>query len=284
MRVLVTGVKGQLGHDVCARLSRLGIENKGVDIEDFDLTDAVATRDAVRAYAPTHVVHCGAYTAVDKAEAERDLCMRINEGGTANIAAACRDTGAEMMYFSTDYVFDGFSRKKPWEVEDQADPQSVYGLSKYAGEQAVREALDAHYILRISWVFGKNGRNFIRTMLDLASKRDEITVVCDQFGAPTYTQDLAVLVCDMLPTGKYGTYHAPNEGMTSWYDFAKEIFAATGKDVLVTPVLTSEYPAAARRPENSRLSTRSLREAGFGTLPHYHDALLRYLREIGELK
>lgn len=280
MRVLVTGAEGQLGFDICHLLEMQGIDNWGVDVRNFDLRDEEAVRQAVATYKPTHVVHCGAYTAVDQAEREPDLCMSVNGDGTANVAQACRDAGAEMMYFSTDYVFDGFSKKTPWDVYDPADPQCVYGVSKYRGEYAVRETLEKYYVVRISWVFGRHGHNFVRTMLNLADKRRELTVVCDQYGAPTYTKDLAALVPRMLGSGAYGTYHAPNEGMTSWYDYAKEIMRASGRAVKVIPVLSSEYVAAATRPLNSRLSTEALREAGFGVLPHYHDALVRYLKEI----
>ena len=284
MRVLVTGAAGQLGHDVCERLTSLGVENRGVDAEDFDLRDREAVRRAVLEYAPTHVVHCGAYTAVDRAEAEQDLCMAVNAAGTENIAKACREAGADLMYFSTDYVFDGKSSEMPWETDAPAAPINVYGRSKYEGEQAVRENVQNHYILRISWVFGANGANFVKTMLRLSDEKPEITVVCDQYGAPTYTKDLAVLVSDMLGSGRYGTYHTPNEGMTSWYDFANEIMQAAGRRTRIVPVASKDYPAAAARPKNSRLSTRALRDAGFQPLPHYHDALVRYLGEIGAVQ
>lgn len=284
MRVLVTGAAGQLGYDICRSLDSQGIANRGVDVQDFDLRDAGAVMDAVRRYQPTHVVHCGAYTAVDKAETERDLCLAINGDGTANVAHACRECDAEMMYFSTDYVFDGRSKSTPWTVQDAPDPLSVYGISKYRGEYAVREQVDRHYVLRISWVFGLNGHNFVKTMLRLSEQQDELTVVCDQYGAPTYTRDVAELVPRMLASGKYGTYHTPNEGMTSWYDFAQEIMRAAGRDVAVVPILSKDYPAAAQRPANSRMSTESLRRAGFGVLPHYHDALMRYLAESGVIR
>lgn len=280
MRVLVTGSAGQLGHDIINRLTELGIENRGVDVGDFDLRDTDAVRKAIVSYAPTHVVHCGAYTAVDKAESEPELCLAVNGKGTENIASVCSETGAELMYFSTDYVFDGESKEMPWEVGDTPDPINVYGRSKYEGEAAVRDLVDKHYILRISWVFGKNGANFVKSMLRLADERPELSIVCDQYGAPTYTKDLARLVPEMLMSGQYGTYHTPNEGMTSWYDFAKEILRAAGKDTPVKPILSKDYPADAKRPRNSRMSTDSLREAGFDVLPHYYDALKRYLREI----
>lgn len=280
MKVLVTGADGQLGYDICRQLHSDGIEHHGVDIKDFDLTDRHAVQEAIRAYRPTHVVHCGAYTAVDQAETEQDICYRVNGEGTANVAMACREVDAEMMYFSTDYVFDGYSKETPWDVFDPADPQGVYGISKYRGEYAVREQLEKYYVLRISWVFGRNGNNFVQTMLNLGRNSREVTVVCDQFGAPTYTRDVAAIVPAMLKSGKYGTYHTPNEGITTWYDFAKDIFFGAGLDTKVVPIMTSEYPAKAKRPRNSRLSTDALVKAGFGPLPHYHDALMRYLKEI----
>lgn len=194
MRVLVTGSEGQLGYDICRKLHEIGVEHHGVDVKDFDLTNQHAVMEAVTAYNPTHVVHCGAYTAVDRAEKEEDICLRVNGEGTANLAKACRQVDATMMYFSTDYVFDGYTKETPWDVFDPADPQGVYGISKYRGEYAVREQLEKYYVMRISWVFGRNGRNFVKTMLNLAEQRKEISVVCDQFGAPTYTRDVADIV------------------------------------------------------------------------------------------
>ncbi|MDL2237026.1 dTDP-4-dehydrorhamnose reductase [Christensenellaceae bacterium OttesenSCG-928-K19] len=280
MKVLVTGVAGQLGYDITARLTKNGIENKGVDIADFDLTDKDAVFAAVAAYAPTHIVHCAAYTAVDKAEEERELCTRVNVDGTRFLAQACAEIGAEMMYFSTDYVFDGFSKADPWEVGDPKSPQNHYGMTKYMGELAVQETLEHCYILRISWVFGKNGGNFVKTMLRLGKERDHLTVVSDQHGAPTYTYDVAKTACEILRSGKHGVYHTPNAGETTWYEFAKEIFALAGLEVTVTPVTTADYPTAAKRPMNSRLSVHSLTDAGFTSLPHYSDALQRYLKEL----
>ncbi len=284
MRVLVTGVAGQLGYDIVAQLTKMGIENKGVDIADFDLTDEEAVKKAVVSYAPTHIVHCAAYTAVDKAEEEAELCKRVNVDGTKNIAMAAKEILAEVMYFSTDYVFDGNSKQTPWETDDEKDPQNVYGLSKYLGEVALQETLSQHYILRISWVFGKNGNNFIKTMLRLAETRNELSVVCDQVGAPTYTYDVAKLACEILLSKKYGVYHTPNSGECSWYEFAKQIFECANKDIKVSPIESKDYPVAAKRPANSRLSLRSLEEAGFSPLPHYKDAMERYLIEIEATK
>lgn len=283
MKILVTGVAGQLGYDVVRQLGLRGIEHKGVDLADFDLTDRRAVAEYICSYRPTHVVHCAAYTAVDKAESDRTLCTRVNVEGTRNVAAACAQIGAEMMYFSTDYVFDGFSKETPWEVNDRKDPQNHYGMTKYQGELAVVELLERYYIVRISWVFGKNGNNFVKTMLRLAENQNEINVVCDQFGAPTYTYDVAALVCDLLESGKCGVYHAPNSGVCSWYEFAQKIFEATGKKIKVNPIPTSAYPAPAARPKNSRLSVVSLTQAGFAPLPTYDDALIRYLEELGAL-
>ncbi len=280
MRVLVTGVAGQLGHDIAEKLAALKIENKGVDIEDFDLTDEQAVLAAIRAYAPTHVIHCAAYTAVDKAEQEPGLCAAVNVDGTRHIARACREVSAEMLYFSTDYVFDGFSKEEPWETGDKKDPQNQYGKTKLRGELAVQEALDAYYILRISWVFGKNGHNFVKTMLRLGKENGEVRVVCDQFGAPTYTRDVAEAACAILRSKKYGVYHTPNSGCTTWHGFAREIFDMAGLSVTVRPVTTAEYKTPASRPKNSRLSLLSLTRAGFAPLPHYSDALARYLKEL----
>ncbi len=280
MKVLVTGVAGQLGYDVCKKLDMDGVENKGIDIADCDLTDGRAVMDAVSGYGPTHVVHCAAYTAVDKAESEKALCRCVNVDGTAHIARACAKAGAEMMYFSTDYVFDGVSKETPWEVDDPKKPINTYGQTKYDGELAVQDALERYYIMRISWVFGLNGNNFIKTMLRLAKERDELSVVDDQIGAPTWTRHTANLVADMLKSGKYGVYHAPNMGVCSWYQFAKEIFEDAGVDVKVNPIPSSQYPVPAARPKNSRLSVRSLDEAGFARLPHYRDALREYLLQL----
>lgn len=280
MKVLVTGVKGQLGYDIVKHLNVRDIENRGVDIEDFDLTDSDATLNYLTAYAPDCVVHCAAYTAVDKAETDQDICRAVNVDGTANLASACKQIGAKMLYVSTDYVFDGFSKETPWETDDKKVPQNVYGQTKYEGELAVQKLLDNYYIVRICWVFGKNGNNFVKTMLKLAQSRDEISVVSDQFGAPTYTWDAARLMCDIIATDKYGVYHACNEEYCSWYEFACEIFKQAGISMKVNPITTDQYPTAASRPKNSRLSLRSLEEGGFVSLPNYKDALQRYLKEI----
>lgn len=284
MKVLVTGVKGQLGYDVVRHLDARRVENRGVDIDDFDLTDSAAVLAYIKEYMPTCIVHCAAFTAVDKAESESELCYAVNVTGTKNIALAAKAVGAEMLYVSTDYVFDGISKDTPWEADDPRGPQSVYGKTKYEGELAVQELLDNYYILRICWVFGKNGNNFIKTMLRLSETRDEITVVADQFGAPTYTYDVAALMCDIIASHKYGVYQASNEGDINWCEFAAEIFKQAGKSTKAVPVTTEEYqkmvPTAAPRPKNSRMSKKSLDDAGFSRLPDYKDAIARYLKEL----
>ena len=279
--IIVTGVKGQLGYDVVKELNKRNIACKGVDIDELNITNRAAVFDFMRTEKPSAVIHCAAWTAVDRAEDEAEKCMAVNVSGTENIALACKEVGAELMYFSTDYVFPGTGENE-YEVDDEKDPQSVYGQTKLEGEYKVLENVDKHYIVRISWVFGINGANFIKTMLRLSETHTELNVVCDQIGSPTYTADLAPLICDMIQSGKYGVYHATNEGYCSWADFAKDIFEKAGKNVVVHPIPSSEYPAKAKRPLNSRLSKRSLDEAGFSRLPTWENALDRYLRELCE--
>jgi dTDP-4-dehydrorhamnose reductase/dTDP-4-dehydrorhamnose 3,5-epimerase len=279
IKVLVTGVNGQLGYDVVKRITVLGIESIGVDIDDFDITDKVQTEEYIMNCRPDAVVHCAAYTAVDKAEDDREKCYAINVDGTRYIAEACKKIDAKMVYISTDYVFDGES-KEPQPEDKPTDPINYYGYSKEKGEVAVRELLEKHFIIRTSWVYGKNGNNFIKSMLNLAQTKDEINVVNDQIGVPTYTPDLAVLICDMLQTKKYGTYHGVNEGYCSWHEFALEIFKQFGIKIKVNAILTSEYPTRAKRPFNSRLSKGNLDKNGFKRLPMWKDALTKYLKEF----
>lgn len=279
MKILVTGAGGQLGYDVCKVLAARGVEHRGVDIQDFDITDAAATQNYIAEYGPEAVVHCSAWTAVDRAEEEPEKCRAINVDGTRNIAAVCKEIGAKMLYISTDYVFSG-TGERFYEPEDPTGPLGVYGETKLSGELAMRELLERCFIVRISWVFGKNGKNFVRTMLGLAETRAEVNVVCDQIGSPTYTADLAPLLCDMIATDQYGVYHATNEGVCSWAEFAREIFRLAGKNVRVNAISTSEYPARAVRPMNSRMSKDKLERMGFFRLPAWQDALERYLREI----
>lgn len=281
MRVLVTGVKGQLGYDVMKELAKRGYEGVGVDVEEMDITDPVAVDKVIKESNVDKVVHCAAWTAVDLAEEKVDLCRKVNANGTENIAKVCKELDIPMIYFSTDYVFDG-QGTRPWEPDDPVvKPLNVYGQTKYEGEQAVEKYLDKYYIVRIAWVFGVNGKNFIKTMLNLGKTHDTLTVVSDQIGTPTYTYDLAKLVVDMCEKEEYGKYHVTNEGgYISWADFAKEIFAQAGTNVNVVPVTTAEYGAKAIRPYNSRLEKGKLTEHGFDRLPTWQDALARYLKEI----
>ena len=282
MKVLVTGAGGQLGYDVCRALSTRRIQNKGTDFADFDITDAEATRKYLLDYHPDAVIHCSAWTAVDFAEDEPEKVYDVNVAGTRSVAEACKEIGAKLLYISTDYVFSG-TGEQFYKPDDPTDPRSVYGKTKLQGELVVKELLERYFIVRASWMFGKNGSNFVKNMLRLAEMHSEIDVVCDQIGSPTYTVDLALLLCDMIVTDKYGTYHAANEGICSWAEFAAEIFRLTGKRVKVHPIPTSEHPTHAVRPMNSRMSKRKLDEMGFLRLPHWKDALKSYLKEIGQL-
>ena len=281
MRILVTGVKGQLGYDVVNEMEKRGLEAVGVDVEEMDITDKAACEKVITEANVDAVIHCAAYTAVDAAEDNVEICMKVNAEGTRNIAEVCRKLDIKMMYISTDYVFDG-QGERPWEPDDERHPLNVYGQSKYEGELAVEELLEKFFTVRIAWVFGVNGKNFIKTMLRIGKERGAASVVCDQIGSPTYTYDLARLLVDMIQTDKYGRYHATNEGLCSWYEFACEIFRAAGMDdVKVTPVTSAEYPASkAKRPMNSRISKEKLSDNGFERLPDWKDAVARYLKEI----
>lgn len=281
MRFLITGVKGQLGHDIVGELKKRGHETVGVDIEEMDITDPKACEKVITESNVDGVFHCAAYTAVDAAEDNKELCMKINVQGTENIAKVCEKLDIKMMYISTDYVFNG-EGTRPWEPDDKTEPLNVYGESKYYGEVAVTDHVKKFYVVRIAWVFGINGKNFIKTMLRLGKERDELTVVDDQFGSPTYTYDLSRLLVDMMETDKYGFYHATNEGICSWYEFACEIFRQAGLNVKVTPVSSKEYNSKAKRPSNSRMNKDKLTENGFERLPKWQDALSRYLKELKE--
>ena len=297
MRALVTGVAGQLGHDVMNELAKRGYEGVGSDLApsysgaddgtvvttmpyvSMDITDAEAVRATLTEVKPDVVIHCAAWTAVDAAEDEENTekVFKINAKGTENIAKVCKELDCKMVYISTDYVFDG-QGETPWDPDckDYA-PLSVYGKSKLEGEKAVSSILDKYFIVRIAWVFGLNGKNFIKTMLNVGAKYDTVRVVCDQIGTPTYTFDLAKLLVDMVETEKYGYYHATNEGFCSFADFARMILRADGSRCRVVPIPSAQYPSAARRPLNSRLSKLSLEENGFARLPIWEDALRRYL-------
>ena len=295
MKVLVTGVGGQLGYDVMNELAKRGHTGIGSDIlpevtnldmeyVQMDITDADSVNEIVDRVAPDAVIHCAAWTAVDAAEDEENVekVRAINAKGTDNIAKACKKIGAKMMYISTDYVFDG-QGDTPWDPDckDYA-PLSIYGQTKLEGEQAVSGTLDKYFIVRTAWVFGVNGKNFIKTMLNVGKKYDTVRVVSDQIGTPTYTYDLARLLVDMIEFEKYGYYHATNEGgYISWYDFTCEIFKQAGYDTNVVPVTTEEYGLSkAARPYNSRLEKKKLVENGLEPLPTWQDALARYLKEI----
>lgn len=281
MRVLVTGVKGQLGHDIVNECAKRGIEAVGVDIEEMDITDPVSVEKVITEANVDAVIHCAAWTAVDAAEDNAEKCRLVNAYGTENIAKVCKKLDIKMTYISTDYVFDG-QGTRPWEPDDERNPLNVYGQTKYEGEVAVTDNLSKFFIVRIAWVFGVNGNNFIKTMLRLGKERGAVSVVNDQVGSPTYTYDLSVLLVDMIQTEKYGFYHATNEGLCSWYEFACEIFKQAGMDdVKVTPVDSTAFPAKAKRPMNSRMSKDKLEANGFNRLPSWQDALGRYLKEIG---
>lgn len=280
MKVLVTGVKGQLGYDVAGELAKRGAEVVGVDVDEMDITDEAAVKRVILGEAPDAVIHCAAYTAVDAAEDNEEMCRRVNADGTRYIANVCKELDIKMLYISTDYVFDG-QGTRPWEPDDERNPLSVYGQTKYEGELAVQDALDKYFIVRITWTFGVNGKNFVKTMLRLAETNSSIRVVNDQYGSPTATADLAVLLSDMIETEKYGIYHATNEGICTWYEFTCEIFRQAGIDIEVIPVTTEEYNAKAKRPANSRMSKDKLDANGFKRLPPWQDALTRYLTKLG---
>ena len=293
MKVLVTGVKGQLGYDVVNELEKQNIEAVGVDIEEMDITDSASVNKVIKEVNPDAVIHCAAWTAVDAAEDEdkKEKVKLVNVDGTQNIANVCKELDIKMMYISTDYVFNG-EGTEPWQPDckDYA-PQNVYGQTKLDGELAVANTLNKYFIVRIAWVFGKNGNNFIKTMLKVGKNHDQLKVVSDRIGTPTYTFDLAKLLVSMIVTDKYGYYHATNEGgYISWWDFTKEIFKQatemgydrySEKNITVTPVTTAEYGVSkAKRPFNSRLDKSKLVENGFTPLPTWQDAVSRYLKEI----
>lgn len=279
MKVLVTGTKGQLGYDVVNELEKRGHTAVAVDIEEMDITDAVSVERVITEAEVEAVIHCAAYTAVDAAEDNVEICRRVNAEGTENIAKVCKKLDLKMIYISTDYVFDG-EGERPWEPDDERHPLNVYGQTKYEGELAVEKYLEKYFIVRIAWVFGVNGKNFIKTMLKLSETHEELNVVDDQVGSPTYTYDLAVLLVDMVESDKYGRYHATNEGLCTWYEFAKEIFRQAGVEVKVNPVTSDMFPAKEKRPKNSRMSKEKLDANGFHRLPTWQDALERYLSEI----
>jgi dTDP-4-dehydrorhamnose reductase len=266
MKILVTGYTGQLGYDVVQNGLSRDFDMIGVGSKDLNITDEYAVKKYVRTLKPDAIIHCGAYTAVDKAEDDKENCWKVNVEGTRYLVQAAQEIKAKFMYISTDYIFDGLG-DKPFVETDLPHPIGYYGLTKYEGEKMVQAQLTEWFIVRISWVFGINGNNFVKTMMRLSEHQNEIKVVGDQVGSPTYTFDAARLIIDMIQTDKYGIYHATNEGFCSWSEFAKEIFRITGKKVKVKSISTEEYPTRAKRPKNSRLSKKKIIDNGFKTLP-----------------
>jgi len=287
MRIFVTGAAGQLGIDVMAEAQRRGWEATGADMADFDITDRAATLAALESAGPDVVIHCAAYTAVDRAEAEPERARAVNEDGTRHIAGYCAKKGIWLIYISTDYVFGGSGTRQsdgapsPWEAEDAPAPLNVYGATKLAGERAIQALCGKHMIVRTSWVFGSHGNNFVKTMLRLGREREEVRVVDDQHGAPTYTVDLARLLCDMAARPAGGIYHAANAGECTWAGFAAKIFTLAGLPCRVMPIASEAYPQAARRPRNSRLSPRALTEAGYTPLRPWEESLTDMLAKDG---
>ena len=281
MRILVTGAKGQLGWDVAKRLAP-DHDVVRFDVEQMDLATPSLIGGILSKVEPDLIVHCGAFTAVDKAEEEKDLCHRINAEATRAIAAHAVESDTRMIYISTDYVFDG-TKLEPYEIDDQTHPINFYGQTKLEGELAVKELMKKYQIIRTSWVFGVNGSNFVKTMVRLGKEREVVRVVSDQVGSPSYTVDLANLIAEMVRSDRYGTFHATNEGYCSWHQFATEIFRKKGLKAKIESVATEDYPSKALRPKNSRLSKSSLDEARFHRLPSWQDALERYLRETMEV-
>lgn len=301
-KILVTGVNGQLGYDVVCELEKRGYKAIGVDREIMDLTNSEEIKNVIYNVKPHGIIHCAAYTAVDAAEDNIELCERVNALAVKDIAECAKNLDIPMIYISTDYVFNGMKGINQNNVDevaymiegnnickeyyleytedDKVNPINVYGRTKYEGEMYVRDILYKHYIVRISWVFGENGNNFIDTMLRLAKDRDELNVIDDQVGSPTYTKDLAPLLVDMLESDKYGTYHATNDGYCSWYEFAKEIFDVAGVDIKVNPITTDMYPTKAKRPFNSKMSKNKLIENEFKMLRHWKDALKDYINNV----
>ncbi|MGN1444185.1 MAG: dTDP-4-dehydrorhamnose reductase [Acutalibacteraceae bacterium] len=277
--IIVTGAKGQLGGDVCEVLTQKGIANIGIDIDDVDITDQSALEHFFEKNKADAVIHCAAYTAVDRAEDEKEKCFLINATGTENIAKCCKKYSMKLLYVSTDYVFSG-KGEAAFSIDDEKGPLNVYGESKLQGEKAVKENTDRYFIVRTSWVFGEKNTNFIHTMLKLSETRETVSVVCDQIGSPTYSKHLAYLLSRMIETEKFGVYHATNEGFCSWHELASFSLQYAGKNTDVLPVFSKDYPSKAVRPLNSRLSKKSLDKAGFSRLPTWQDAVKEYLDNI----
>ncbi|MBY6837707.1 MULTISPECIES: dTDP-4-dehydrorhamnose reductase [Clostridium] len=277
--ILVTGANGQLGYDVIKELKKRNIECIGTTRKELDITNYNEVSKYIEELKPECVIHCAAYTAVDKAEDEEEICRKVNVYGTENIAKACREVDAKMIYISSDYVFDG-AGDKPHEIDENPNPLSVYGSSKYNGELKVKSYLKKYFIVRTSWVFGLNGSNFVKTMLKLGKEKEILNVVSDQIGSPTYTVDLAKLLCDMAVSEKYGIYHATNQGFCSWAEFAEEIMRIANLNCKINYISTNEYKTKAIRPLNSRLSKKSLLDSGFNELSIWKNALRTCFNKI----
>lgn len=279
VKFLVTGVNGQLGHDVMMQLKEMDFDVIAPIRDEFDLIDKGQIKRYIIKEKPDVIIHCAAYTAVDMAEDEKELCYSVNVEGTKAVTEAAKEVNAKVVYISTDYVFDGLGQK-PHSEEEETSPVNYYGYTKEQGEKIVRELVDKHFIVRTSWVYGPNGNNFVKTMLKLAESRNEINVVSDQIGAPTYTKDLAKFIFQLILTNNYGTYHGVNEGYCSWCEFAGLIFEKSGINMTVNPISTEDYPTRAKRPLNSRLSKKNTDIAGLDRLPHWEDALTRFIEEL----
>lgn len=273
MKVLVTGANGQLGFDVVRELKEQNIKHLGIDINELDITNEQNVRLFISNYKPTHIIHCAAYTAVDKAEEEKELAYNINVNGTKYLAEAAKIVNSKFLYISTDYVFDG-KGKKPFKNNDEPNPVNYYGETKYLGEQIVKEIFNEYFIVRISWVFGLNGHNFVKTMLRLAETNKELNVVSDQVGSPTNTYDLSKVLIEMIKNNDYGIHHVTNDGFTSWYEFAIEIFKIAKKDVKVNSLLTKDYKTLAKRPLNSRMKKSKYKMIG------WKESLNNYIKEL----
>lgn len=278
MKIFVTGISGQLGYDVLEEGKKRGIDIVGTSSKQLDITDEQAVKHYIASVNPDVIIHCAAYTAVDKAEEDRDTCYNVNVNGTRYLAEAAAEHHAKFVYISTDYVFDG-QGNEPFKETDKPNPIGYYGEAKLQGEQLVQQLLEKYFIVRISWVFGKNGHNFVKTMLRLAENYETVSVVGDQLGSPTYTVDLAKVLLDMVLTEKYGIYHASNEGFCSWAQFAEAIFIEAGKATAVKAITTADYPTKAKRPANSKMDKSKLAKV-FSVLPTWQDALSRYIKEL----
>jgi dTDP-4-dehydrorhamnose 3,5-epimerase/reductase len=275
---LVTGANGQLGHDVVSKLKEMKLDTLAPKREEFDLTKQAEVKAYILKERPDVIIHCAAYTSVDQAEDEKEISFLVNVEGTKSVVEAAKDINAKLVYISTDYVFEGLGQE-PYPEDKETNPVNYYGYTKEQGEKLVKDKIKEHFIVRTSWLYGSNSNNFVKTMLKLAETKNEISVVNDQVGAPTYTKDLAEFIVDLVQTNKYGTYHGVSEGYCSWYEYAKLIFTKSGIEMKINPIATKEYPTKAKRPLNSRLSKNNTDKAGIKRLPHWINALSRFLHE-----